>query len=123
MVILNSKLGTKAVGDCCAVGDGAHAKIKRQKTGVLYLTCKNFKNGNLDLSKADYISEENYKKHFREDSKALTKPRLNDVIFSIIGTIGEPYLYKRQDFFGISSSVSVLRPNSRFLVLKPLLLD
>ena len=101
------------IGESCLVGDGAHAKIKRQDSGILYLTSKNFKNGQLDLSKVDYISEEDYKKYFRLDSKALTKPQTNDIVFSIIGTIGEPYLCQVKDFFGISSSVSILRPNQK----------
>jgi type I restriction enzyme S subunit len=78
----------------------------------LYLTCKNFKDGKLDLSKASYIIESDYSKHFKSESNALTKPTAGDVLFSIIGTIGEPYLYKDEDFFGISSSVSILRPNN-----------
>ncbi|MFM7576470.1 MAG: hypothetical protein ACKO5Q_05970 [Microcystaceae cyanobacterium] len=48
------------IGNTCLVGDGAHAKIQRQDQGVLYLTCKNFKQGKLELSRADYISEEDY---------------------------------------------------------------
>ncbi len=105
----------KTIGDACLVGDGAHAKIKRQTSGVLYLTCKNLKEGGLDLSKVDYISEEDYNKYFRENSKALTKLKADDVIFSIIGTIGEPYLVKPKDYFGISSSVAILRPNKSVL--------
>ena len=103
------------LGSACTVGDGAHAKIKRQTTGVMYLTCKNFKGGNLDLSKVDYISEADYKKYFREDSKALTRLKAGDVVLSIIGTIGEPYLIQEKDYFGISSSVAILRPNKRLL--------
>ncbi len=105
----------KTIGDACLVGDGAHAKIKRQTSGVLYLTCKNLKEGGLDLSKVDYISEEDYNKYFRDNSKALTKLKADDVIFSIIGTIGEPYLVKPKDYFGISSSVAILRPNKSVL--------
>jgi len=105
----------RKIGDDCIVGDGAHAKIQRQTSGVMYLTCKNFKEGGLDLSKVDYISELDYLKYFRENSKALTKPKADDVVFSIIGTIGEPYLVKSQDSFGISSSVAILRPNKTVL--------
>src|SRR6476646_11369841 len=97
--------------DYCIVGDGAHTSIKRQPSGVMYLTSKNLKNGGLDLSKIDYISEEDYNKYFRDNSKALTKPNAGDVLFSIIGTMGEPYLYTHQDYFGLSSSVSILRPD------------
>ncbi|MFM7382290.1 MAG: hypothetical protein ACKO1W_04430, partial [Microcystaceae cyanobacterium] len=101
------------IGNTCLVGDGAHAKIQRQDQGVLYLTCKNFKQGKLELSRADYISEEDYERYFREDSKALTQPTTGDILFSIIGTLGEPYIYTEQDKFGISSSVSILRPDNK----------
>ncbi|WP_278617375.1 restriction endonuclease subunit S [Planktothrix agardhii] len=56
------------------------------------------------------MSEEDYEKYFKKESKALTKPQVNDILFSIIGTLGERYIYKEQDYFGISSSVSILRP-------------
>lgn len=118
MNITNSKTDwvEKRIGDHCIVGDGAHASIKRQIIGKMYLTSKNFKNGGLDLSKVDYISEVDYNKYFREDSKALSKPQANDVVFSIIGTIGEPYLVKLQDDFGLSSSVSILRPDKSVIL-------
>lgn len=110
---------TKAsIGELCVVGDGAHASLKRQSSGVMYLTSKNFKNGGLDLSKVDYISEQDYAKHFRDNSKALTKPQADDVLFSIIGTLGEPYLVKSTDQFGLSSSVSILRPNQASVLSK-----
>ncbi len=98
------------VGDCCVVGDGAHASIARQSDGVMYLTSKNFKPSGLDLSKIDYISEQDFQRHFRETSKAITKPSSGDVLVSIIGTLGEPYVVKPTDRFGLSSSVAILRP-------------
>jgi len=76
----------------------------------LYLTSRNFKDGNLDLSKVYYISELDYKKHFLTESKALACPRPMDLVFSIIGTIGEPYLVRTTDRWGISSSVAIVRP-------------
>ncbi len=47
------------LGKTCIIGDGAHAKIKRVKKGMMYLTSKNFKSGGLDLTKVDYISLNN----------------------------------------------------------------
>jgi len=108
---MNTKWSDGNIGDACVVGDGAHASIKRQQNGILYLTSKNFKEGGLDLSKVDYILESDYKKYFKVDSKALTKPQVNDVLLSIIGTMGEPYVFKVKDRFGLSSSVAILRPN------------
>ena len=63
------------ISDVAVTGDGAHASIKRVEQGAPYLTSKNFKTDGLDLTKLDFISEEDYQKHFKENSKALTKPR------------------------------------------------
>ena len=99
------------IEDVCLVGDGAHASIKRVSEGVPYLTSKNFKIDGLDLSKLDYISKKDYDKHFNGKSKAITKPIFNDILLSIIGSIGSPHLVRNSDEFGLSSSVSILRPN------------
>jgi len=103
----------KRIGDDCKVGDGAHAKVKRQNAGIMYLTSKNFKDGRLDLSKIDFISPNDYERHFKEKTTTLNKPKTGDVLFSIIGSIGEPYLVRPQDLFGLSSSVSILRANTK----------
>ena len=105
------KWESRKISDVCAVGDGAHASIKRLSKGVLYLTSKNFKPDGIDLSKVDFISLEDFNKHFKEKGNALTKPRENDLLLSIIGTLGAPYLVRNQDEFGLSSSVSILRPD------------
>lgn len=99
------------IGDVCQIGDGAHTAIKRESSGVLYLSSRNFKDGQLDLSKVFYISEENFSKHFKDGSKALTKTQVGDVALSIIGTIGEPYVVKNTDRFGLSSAVAFMRPD------------
>ena len=95
--------------DLSVIGDGAHVSIKRIEMGTLYLTSKNFGKDRLDLSKVDYISEDDYIKYFKKKSKALTRPESGDVLLGIIGTIGSPYLVKSTDKFGLSSSVSIIR--------------
>lgn len=99
------------IGDVCQVGDGAHAKVARQKSGVLYLTSKNFEAGRLNLDTIDFISQEDYDRLFSSKSQAIRKPRMNDVLMGIIGTFGNAYKYKKTDCFGVSSSVAVIRPD------------
>lgn len=99
------------IEDVCLVGDGAHASIKRHKKGILYLTSKNFKGDGLDLSKTEYISEKDYKKHFCKQSDTVTNIKKGDLVFSIIGSIGSPYMVEEGDVFGLSSSVAILRPD------------
>ncbi|KPH28208.1 hypothetical protein ADU60_03610 [Vibrio coralliilyticus] len=101
--------------DVARIGDGAHASIQRLDEGVLYLSSKNFGLERLNLSQVDYISQEDYEKHFRSDSKAITKPLENDVLLGIIGSLGAPYLVKKNDLFGLSSSVAIVRPNQSLI--------
>jgi type I restriction enzyme S subunit len=97
------------IKDVARIGDGAHASIQRLDEGVLYLSSKNFDLERLNLSQVDYISQEDYEKHFRAESKAITKPLENDVLLGIIGSLGAPYLVKKSDLFGLSSSVAIIR--------------
>ncbi|WP_102579227.1 restriction endonuclease subunit S [Vibrio lentus] len=112
---MNTAFEDIKIGDVCLVGDGAHASIKRKESGVLYLSSRNFKDGGLDLSKVYYISEEDFNKHFKDTSKAITKTKAGDVALSIIGTIGEPYVVKPSDRFGLSSAVAFLRPDTELV--------
>ncbi len=98
------------IKEFCDVGDGAHASIKRQDTGIMYLSSKNFKASGLDLSNVDFITASDYEKHFSPSTKAIKQLQPDDVLFGIIGSLGVPYVFKRDDHFGISSSVAILRP-------------
>jgi len=103
------------LGETCYITDGAHAKVERQESGVLYLTSKNFSVGSLKLDKVDYISEEDFSKLFADTKKSQRKLRDGDVLTGIIGTFGNVYRYTEDDHFGISSSVAILRPNQEIL--------
>ncbi|MFR8506700.1 MAG: restriction endonuclease subunit S [Peptoniphilus sp.] len=90
------------------IGDGAHASLKRVDSGIPYLTAKNVTKSGVDYSNIDYISEETYNKHFKEKSNALTQPKTDDILYSIIGSIGGVYVV-RDEKIGISSSVAIFR--------------
>jgi type I restriction enzyme S subunit len=106
------------LNDISRIGDGAHAKVERKDSGILYLTSKNFKEGKLVLDKVDFICEEDYEKLFSINSKAIRRPQTDDIILGIIGTIGNAYCYKASDKFGISSSVALIRPDSEIVLSK-----
>jgi len=110
-----SEIKSLTIGDTCHVTDGAHSKVERQETGVLYLTSKNIKVGNLVLDKVDYISEFDYNRLFPKKSKAQRRPIEGDVLIGIIGTFGNAYKYKKHDHFGISSSIAIIRPDKKIL--------
>ena len=107
------------IGDTCTVGDGAHAKIKRQAAGIIYLTSKNIKHEKLSLVNIDYISEEDFKKYFRKNSKVIKSPQIDDVLLCIIGaSMGDSCFVKVKKTFGLSSSVAILRANESILFPK-----
>lgn len=106
------KIPRLRIGDACQAGDGAHASIKRIEAGVPYLMARNIKDGKLDLAKISYISEADFEKHFKVTSRSLSRVRENDVVFGIIGSIGDAYIVKKHDQFGLSSSVAILRPDT-----------
>lgn len=96
------------------IGDGAHASLKRVKSGIPYLTAKNITKSGVDYSNMDFITDETYNKYFKEKSNALTQPKKDDILYSIIGSIGGVYLVKGEKI-GISSSVAIFRANTEII--------
>jgi len=76
------------------ISDGEHSHIPRQKEkGIRYLYGRNIKEGvvNFDpISDNSYISKENYNKFTR------THIKQNDVLLTIVGTIGKSAIYKTE---------------------------
>ncbi|KRE73914.1 restriction endonuclease subunit S [Paenibacillus sp. Soil750] len=103
----------KKLGDICELGDGAHTKLNRVNDGILYLSSKNFQNGNINYENVDYISIEDYNRLFSISNNSVRNLQAGDLIIGIIGTIGNVYVYKKEDKFGISSSVAIIRPNAK----------
>ncbi|USR63696.1 restriction endonuclease subunit S [Providencia stuartii] len=106
---MGSEVNLLTLGDVCYITDGAHSKVERQVSGVMYLTSKNIGSGQLKLDNFDFISESCFLKLFTNTRKAQRRLQAGDVLMGIIGTFGNYYLYKKTDHFGISSSIAILR--------------
>ena len=106
---------TNELSKICKIGDGAYASLKRIKSGIPYLTAKNITKSGVDYSNMDYISEETYNKHFKKKSNALTQPEKDDILYSIIGSIGGVYVVQDEKI-GISSSVAIFRANTDVVI-------
>ena len=88
-----SKLGT-----CMDVRDGTHDTPKYVDYGVPLVTSKNLSNGQIDFSTAKLIS--------KEDSAAInqrSKVDSGDILFAMIGSIGNPVLYYGSEDFSIKN--------------------
>jgi type I restriction enzyme S subunit len=113
---MGSEAPMKTLGEVCYITDGAHAKVERQVSGVMYLTSKNIGDGQLKLDSFDFISNDCFSKLFTNTKRAQRRLQTGDVLMGIIGTFGNCYVYKDTDHFGISSSVAILRPDQSKLL-------
>lgn len=86
------------LSDVCDVRDGTHDSPKYVEYGYPLVTSKNIKDGQLDLSIVNFITEEDYNK-INERSKV----DVGDIIMPMIGTIGNPYLVEEFCDFAIKN--------------------
>lgn len=77
---------------CKNVFDGTHDSPKFLDNGYLLVTSKNIANRELDLTDANFISEEDYNK-INERSKVHQW----DIFFSMIGTVGNVFLQTEKE--------------------------
>ena len=107
---MNSHTKLLKIGSVAFLGDGAHTKVSRLDHGIFYLTAQNIKKGYIDYSNSSLISESDFRRLFSKSENSICDLQEDDILFSIIGTIGNLYKYKKLDKFGVSSSVAILRP-------------
>lgn len=77
---------------CNYVTDGTHDSPKPKDSGFKLITSKHLKRYEIDFEKANYISEEDYK-------KVIERSRVEqwDILISMIGTIGTLYIETNSD--------------------------
>jgi len=86
------------LGKLCDVRDGTHDSPKYISEGVPLITSKNLTNGKLDFSSAKLISREDYSNIEKRSSVDD-----GDIMFGMIGTIGNPVLIKKDREFAIKN--------------------
>lgn len=80
------------------VKDGTHDSPKYVDVGYPLITSKNLKNGYLIYDKVKYISEEDYK-----NINKRSKVDQGDLLFAMIGTIGNPVIINHTPKFAIKN--------------------
>lgn len=84
--------------DVMDVRDGTHDSPKAQATGIPLVTSKNLVNGKIDYSTCTYISA--------EDHESISKRSAvddGDILYAMIGTIGNPVIVKKDFDFSIKN--------------------
>jgi type I restriction enzyme S subunit len=94
------------LGEVFYVKDGTHdsPKYLTDTNGYPLVTSKNIKNGKLDLTDCNYISQEDYLKINKR-----SQVYINDIIMPMIGTIGNPHLIIDEPIYAIKN-VALFQP-------------
>ena len=86
------------LGTCLDVRDGTHDTPKYVTEGIPLVTSKNLNNGSIDFSNVKYISQADL------DAISLrSKVDDNDILFAMIGSIGNPVHYHGEANFSIKN--------------------
>lgn len=86
------------INDCIDVRDGTHDTPKYVEEGYPLVTSKNLKNGDIDFSNCKFISKEDHLK-ISERSRV----DVNDILFAMIGSIGNPVKVQVSNEFSIKN--------------------
>ena len=86
------------LGDYVDVRDGTHNTPKYTPTGVPLITSKNLSNNSLDFLNIKYISFDD-----AEEINKRSKVDVSDILFAMIGSIGNPVLVKEDILFCIKN--------------------
>lgn len=97
------------LGDICDVRDGTHDSPKQTLNGKYLITSKNIKNGTIDYAGSYFISNEDFDK-----INLRSKVEINDILFTMIGTIGEIGLVKNEPDYAIKN-VGLIKTNNELL--------
>lgn len=91
---------------CKQITDGEHQTPPRISDGKMLLSAKNIRDGYIDFSNIEFISEEDYQKSIKR-----CKPELNDVLIVSVGaTIGRSSILFENKEFAIVRSVALIKP-------------
>ena len=85
--------------------------LSKNDNTIPYITSKNIKNGILNFKDAKYISKEDYERISKN-----REIKINDILISMIGTIGEIAIVKNTQFYG--QNMYLLRLNEKIINIK-----
>lgn len=94
----DSQFPSISAGDVIDIRDGTHDSPKYVDEGFPLITSKNIKNGDLDFSSVNFISQADY-----DQIQKRSAASVGDIIMPMIGTIGNPHLITKQPNYAIKN--------------------
>lgn len=104
-----SKFRLCRLEDLAEVKDGTHESPKYHSAGIPFITSKNLVDGNIDFSNVNYISETDHESFSRRSNVED-----GDILFGMIGTIGNPVRVQKDREFSIKN-VALIKSNKALI--------
>ena len=98
----------KSLGEIYDVRDGTHDSPKYQAEGYPLITSKNLKDNLINYDNVKFISDEDF-----ININKRSKVDIGDVLFAMIGTIGNPVVITKQPDFAIKNVALFKVPNEQ----------
>ncbi len=96
------------LGKVCDVRDGTHSSPKYHEEGVPLITSKNLVDTKLDFENVSLISEVDF-----QEIERRSKVDDGDILFGMIGTIGNPVIVRKDRDFAIKNVALIKFTNSK----------
>ena len=91
------------------VRDGTHDSPSYYLEGFPFIISKNLNNGEIDYENIKYISKEDFKKY-----SIRSNAEENDILFGMIGTIGNPAIIRKPPFKFAFKNMALIKVNNEF---------
>ena len=104
---LGLRYASRPTSEMLDVRDGTHDSPKFQKEGYPFITSKNLKKGELDFGNVKYISQEDF-----DEFNKRSRVGRGDLLFGMIGTIGNPVVVGDSPEFAIKN-VALVKANPK----------
>ncbi|MGM1004130.1 MULTISPECIES: restriction endonuclease subunit S [Acinetobacter] len=98
MAMIQEPIKIVHADECMDVRDGTHDSPQSLQTGIPLVTSKNLVNGKIDFSTCNFISEEDH-----EAISKRSKVDDGDILYAMIGTIGNPVIVSKDCDFSIKN--------------------
>lgn len=91
---------------CLVISDGDHQPPPKSKSGIPFIMISNLHKNSVDLEKTNFVPDSYYLNLLEK-----RKPRLNDILFSVVGSYGLVALVDFEKEFCFQRHIALLRPN------------
>jgi type I restriction enzyme S subunit len=98
------------------VTDGEHLTPKRTLSGIKLLSARNVRDGFLDFTDVDYVSEDEHKR-----IRKRCNPEYGDILISCSGTIGRVATVETSEPLSLVRSVALIKPKKH--IVRPKFLE